>query len=235
MRSTNHGLPSHRTPRSSTIKTKWKGSKERNIGGGFKVFFHGVEGKRNCVVVILSLVRVPRKNVMEVKRVFDEVMNVKLKVKKVMINVISAYASHVGCEMEEKEKFLNELDEVVEGVPRNEQLVIGADFNGHGNYCRSDKGDSEKILGVTIGNRKEDKETWWWNEEAQESITRKRLAKQNWNQKNGEKSRQEYKEMQQQVKMDVATAKEKAYEKLYVELYTEEGETDLNQLARQRE
>ncbi|KAI5087280.1 gastrula zinc finger protein XlCGF28.1-like [Silurus meridionalis] len=31
----------------------------------------------------------------------------------------------------EKEKFWSELDEVVEGVPKKERLVIGADFNGH--------------------------------------------------------------------------------------------------------
>ncbi|KAF7710698.1 hypothetical protein C0J45_1885 [Silurus meridionalis] len=48
-----------------------------------------------------------------------------------MINVISAYDPKVGCEMGEKEKFWSELDEVVESVPRNERLVIGADFNGH--------------------------------------------------------------------------------------------------------
>ncbi|KAI5624343.1 hypothetical protein C0J50_15865 [Silurus asotus] len=36
--------------RSSSIarlETKWKGSKARNIGGGFKLFYNGVDGKRN--------------------------------------------------------------------------------------------------------------------------------------------------------------------------------------------
>ncbi|KAK3567833.1 hypothetical protein QTP86_027230 [Hemibagrus guttatus] len=33
-----------------------------------------------------------------------------------------------------------------------------------------------KVLGVSSGRRKEDKETWWWNEEVQDSIQRKRLA-----------------------------------------------------------
>ncbi|KAI5091238.1 microfibril-associated glycoprotein 4-like [Silurus meridionalis] len=71
-----------------------------------------------------------------------------------------------------------------------------------------------KVLGVTSGNKKEDKETWWWNEEVQESRRRKRLEKQNWNRQSDEKSRQENKEMQQQVKRDVVKAKEKAYEEL---------------------
>ena len=34
--------------------------------------------------------------------------------------------------MEEKERFLSDLDEVVDGVPREERIMIGADLNGHG-------------------------------------------------------------------------------------------------------
>ncbi|KAI5610092.1 hypothetical protein C0J50_5445 [Silurus asotus] len=46
--------------------------------------------------------------------------------------------------MEEKEKFWSVLDEVVEGVPRNERLVIGVDFNGH--VGEGNRGD-EKVMG----------------------------------------------------------------------------------------
>ncbi|KAI5624691.1 hypothetical protein C0J50_15497 [Silurus asotus] len=60
-----------------------------------------------------------------------------------MINVISAYATQVGCEMEEKERFWSELDKVVDGVPRKERLVIGADFNGH--VGEGNRGDEEVI------------------------------------------------------------------------------------------
>ncbi|KAI5627382.1 hypothetical protein C0J50_13074 [Silurus asotus] len=84
------------------LETKWKGSKARNIGGGFKLFYHGVDGKRNGVGVILM--EEYSKSVAEVKRVFDRVINVKLEVEEVMINVISAYAPQVGCEIK-KEKF----------------------------------------------------------------------------------------------------------------------------------
>ncbi|KAI5106486.1 hypothetical protein C0J45_4183, partial [Silurus meridionalis] len=94
---------------------------------------------------------------------------------------------------------------------------------------------ARKVLGVTSGNRKQDKETWWWNEEVQESIRRKRLAKQKWDRQRDEKSRQEYKERRQQVKRDVAKAKEKAYEELYKRLDTKEGEKELYRLARQRD
>ena len=35
----------------------------------------------------------------------------------------------------------------------------------------------EKLLGKTSGNMKQGKETWWWNEDVQESIQTKKLAK----------------------------------------------------------
>lgn len=35
-------------------ETKWKGSKARRIGGVFKLFYHGVDGKRNGTEIILK-------------------------------------------------------------------------------------------------------------------------------------------------------------------------------------
>ncbi|KAI5628640.1 hypothetical protein C0J50_10601, partial [Silurus asotus] len=108
------------------LGTKWKESTTLEV---FKLCYHV---KREQSVV-------------KVKRVSDRVVNVKLEVEGVMINVISAYAPvliQVGCVMEEKDKFWSELDEVVEGEPRNERLVIGADLNGHVGEQR--RGDEER-------------------------------------------------------------------------------------------
>ncbi|KAK3543710.1 hypothetical protein QTP70_027215, partial [Hemibagrus guttatus] len=82
---------------------------------------------------------------------------------------------------------------------------------------------------------KEDKETWWWNEEVQDSIQRKRLAKKKWDMDRTEENRQEYKELQRRVKREVSKAKQKAYDELYTRLDTREGEKDLYRLARQRD
>ncbi|KAK3513176.1 hypothetical protein QTP70_009770 [Hemibagrus guttatus] len=174
----------------------------------------------------------------------------------------------VGCELEEKERFWSELDEVMESIPTGERVVIGADFNGH--VVEGNTGDEEvmgkfgvkernlegqmvvlpddwettaeviretgrKVLGVSSGRRKEDKETWWWNEEVQDSIQRKRLAKKKWDMDRTEENRQEYKELQRRVKREVSKAKQKAYEELYTRLDTREGEKDLYRLARQRD
>ena len=359
-------------------ETKWKGSKAKCIGGGFKLFYHGTDGRKNGVGVILK--EQYAKSVLEVKRVSDRVMSVKLEMEGVIMNVVSAYAPQVGCEMDEKEEFWSELDEVVERVPGGERLMIGADLNGHvgegnggdeevmGRYgvkernaegqmivdfakrmdmavvntyfrkreehrvtyksggrctqvdyilcrrgslkeiadCKVVAGESvarqhrmvvckmtleirkrrraraepkikwwklktedckvkfreevrqalggseelpdewattakvvretaRKVLGVTSGQRKEDKETWWWNEEVQENIQRKRLAKKKWDSQRDEESRQEYKEMRRKAKIEVRKAKDRAYGELYERLDTKEGEKDLYRLARQRD
>ncbi|KAK3568941.1 hypothetical protein QTP86_020629 [Hemibagrus guttatus] len=281
-------------------ETRWKGSKARTIGAGFKLFYYGVDSKRNGVGVVLKEEFV--RNVLEVKRVSDRVMSLKLEIEGVMLNVVSGYAPQVGCELEEKERFWSELDEVMESIPTGERVVIGADFNGH--VGEGNTGDEEvmgkfgvkernlegqmvvdfakrmdmavvntyfqkreeyrvtyksggrrtqvvlpddwkttaeviretgrKVLGVSSGRRKVDKETWWWNKEVQDSIQRKRLAKK-WDMDRTEENRQEYKELQHRVKRDVSKAKQKAYDELYTRLDTREGEKDLYRLARQRD
>ncbi|KAK3526392.1 hypothetical protein QTP70_025421, partial [Hemibagrus guttatus] len=265
-------------------ETRWKGSKARSIGAGFKLFYYGVDSKRNGVGVVLKEEFV--RNVLEVKTVSDRVMSLKLEIKGVMLNDVSGYAPQVGCELEEKERFWIELDEVKESIPTGKRVVIGADFNGHvgeGNTGdeevmgkfgvkernlkgqmvvdfakrmdmgvvntyfqkreehrvtyksggRRTQGDREKGAGCVIW-RKEDKETWWWNEEVQDSIQRKRLAKK-WDMDRTEENRQEYKELQRRVKREVSKAKQKAYDELYTRLDTREGEKDLYRLTRQRD
>ncbi|KAK3565560.1 hypothetical protein QTP86_012216 [Hemibagrus guttatus] len=359
-------------------ETRWKGSKARSIGAGFKLFYYGVDSKRNGVGVVLKEEFV--RNVLEVKRVSDRVMSLKLEIEGVMLNVVSGYVPQVGCELEEKERFWSELDEVMESIPTGERVVIGADFNGHvgegntgdeevmgkfgvkernlegqmvvdfakrmdmavvntyfqkreevrvtyksggrstqvdyilcrrGNLkeisdCKVVVGESvarqhrmvvcrmtlmvckkkrskiekktkwwklkkeecceefrqklrqalggqvvlpddwettaeviretgRKVLGVSSGRRKEDKETWCWNEEVQDSVQRKSLAKKKWDMDRTEENRQEYKELQRRVKREVSKAKQKAYDELYTRLDTREGQKDLYRLARQRD
>ena len=48
-------------------ETRWKGGKARRLCAGFKLFYHGVDGKTNGVGVILK--EEVFRNVLEVKRV----------------------------------------------------------------------------------------------------------------------------------------------------------------------
>ena len=94
---------------------------------------------------------------------------------------------------------------------------------------------AKTVLGVTSGRRKDDKETWWWNEEVQECIIQKKLAKKKWDKQKDEQSRVEYKEARRRAKKKVTKAKEKAYEELYEKSNSKEGEKDLYRLAKQRD
>ena len=119
-------------------ETRWKGSKARNIGDGCKIFYHGEDGRRNGVGVILKEDYIGR--VLHV----DRIMYMKLDIEGVMMTVISAYAPQVGCLSEDKDKFWTDLDEVVESIPKEERLVIGADFNRH--VGEGNRGD-ENVMG----------------------------------------------------------------------------------------
>ncbi|KAK3559735.1 hypothetical protein QTP86_019372 [Hemibagrus guttatus] len=109
------------------------------------LFYYGVDSKRNGVGVVLKEEFV--RNVLEVKRVSDRVMSLKLEIEGVMLNVVSGYAPQVGCELEEKERFWSELDEVMESIPTGERVVIGVDFNGH--VAEGNTGD-EEVMGVKV-------------------------------------------------------------------------------------
>ena len=58
-------------------------------------------------------------------------MCLKLEIECVMFNVLSGSSPQVDWELEEKEKYWLELDEVLQSIPSRERLVIGAVFNGH--------------------------------------------------------------------------------------------------------
>ncbi|KAK3556960.1 hypothetical protein QTP70_022299, partial [Hemibagrus guttatus] len=324
--------------------TRWKGSKARSIGAGFKLFYYGVDSKRNGVGVVLKEEFVS--NVLEVKRVSDRVMSLKLEIEGVMLNVVSGYAPQERILMDMlvrgtevmgkfgvKERNL-EGQMVVDFAKRMDMAVVNTYFQKReehrvtyksggrrtqvdyilcrrGNLkeisdCKVFVGESvarqhrmvvcrmtlmvcktkrskiekktkwwklkkeecceefrqklrqalggqvvlpddwettaeviretgRKVLGVSSGRRKEDKETWWWNEEVQDSIQRKRLAKKKWDIDRTEENRQEYKESQRRVKREVSKAKQKAYDELYTRLDTREGEKGLYRLARQRD
>ena len=91
---------------------------------------------------------------------------------------------------------------------------------------------AETVLGVTFGKRKGDSETWWWNEEVQESIKEKKEANKAWDKIRNENTKKIYKQKKSKANKAVAMAKRRTYDDLYARLETKEGEKELYRLAR---
>ena len=69
--------------------------------------------------------------VLEVKRVSERVMVVRVIVGRSVLNLIPVYAPQAGYSRMEKEEFLAMLGEVVSGIDSGERLLICGDLNGH--------------------------------------------------------------------------------------------------------
>ena len=70
-------------------------------------------------------------SVLEVKRVSNRLMAMKLEVKGSILNIVSTYAPQVNNSMEKKNDFLEDLDGLIESILKQERIVLGADLNGH--------------------------------------------------------------------------------------------------------
>ena len=71
------------------------------------------------------------KSVLEVKIVSDRLMAMKLEIKGLILNIVSAYVPQVNNSMEEKNNFWENLDGLIEKISKEERIFLGADLNGH--------------------------------------------------------------------------------------------------------
>ena len=83
-------------------------------------------------------------SVLEVKKVSDKLMAMKLEVKGSILNIVSTYATQVNNSIEEKNDFWEDLDGLIESVSKEERILLGADLNGH--VGKGNIGE-EKIMG----------------------------------------------------------------------------------------
>ena len=105
-------------------ETKWKGDRSKELGEGYKINYNGAETRRNGVGAIVN--EEMKANVMEVKRSSGRCMMVKIVTGEGILNVVSAYATQVGCMEEEKDSLYEEIGVVLRRIPQHERLVIGA-------------------------------------------------------------------------------------------------------------
>ena len=70
-------------------------------------------------------------SVVEVRRVSERVIVLRLAIGKLVLNVVSVYVHQVGRAIEEKEEFYILLGKVLKDVGENEKLIVCGDMNGH--------------------------------------------------------------------------------------------------------
>ncbi|XP_063544350.1 craniofacial development protein 2-like [Cydia strobilella] len=111
-------------------ETKWKGAKSRQIGKGFKLIYNGIENTKNGVGIVLD--KYLSENVVEINRISDRIMSVKIALEKQpCLNVLSVYAPQVNCQEAEKQQFWEDLHDLLKTLPATEQKVVCGDLNGH--------------------------------------------------------------------------------------------------------
>jgi hypothetical protein len=119
-------------------ETKWKGSKARDIGDGYKLLYYGTRSDRNGVAIAVA--EDLRDKITQVERLTDRLMAVSIDTGHTTIRVVSAYAPQTGCCEEDKDAFWLALDEYISTIPQDQVLLLGADFNGHVGEERGDSG-----------------------------------------------------------------------------------------------
>ena len=113
-------------------ETRWKGGSARNIGCDdewYKFFWVGCEDGVAGVGVLVVDKWID--SVVEVRRVSERVMVLRLAIGKSVLNVVSVYAPQVGRAREVKEEFYIRPAKVLKDVGENEKLIVCGDMNGH--------------------------------------------------------------------------------------------------------
>ncbi|PKA66012.1 hypothetical protein AXF42_Ash010421 [Apostasia shenzhenica] len=109
-------------------ETKWVGEKAKEIDGlDFKLWYSDKNKNKNGVGIIMD--KSLKDHVVEVKRNCDRIMTLKIIINGIIINIVSAYAPQVGLDASIKEKFWNDLEELIQEIPQI--TFIGGDLNGH--------------------------------------------------------------------------------------------------------
>ena len=111
-------------------ETRWKGESARTIGG-YKFYWKGCKVGVAGVGIMVASKWVD--SVIEVRRVSERMMVVRLRVGKSIWNVVSVYAPQAGRSMEEKELFFSELGGVLAGASADERVGLGRVRNLQGN------------------------------------------------------------------------------------------------------
>jgi exonuclease III len=95
---------------------KWKGQRVKEVKDtGFKLWYTGNTSTKNSVGIMLDMSL--KDGVVDIKRQEDSIVLVKLLVRDLIFNVISAYVPQIVLNESVKMLFWEELDALVSSVP----------------------------------------------------------------------------------------------------------------------
>jgi hypothetical protein len=94
---------------------------------------------------------------------------------------------------------------------------------------------ASKEFGVSRENRREAKDTWWWNDEVHKAVKEKKDFFQRLYLDRSADNIEKYKIAKKATKRAVSQARGRAYEGLYQRLDTKEGKRDIDKLAKIQE
>ena len=133
-------------------ETRWKGESARMFGANgrrYKFFWQGCNKGTAGVGVFIADRWID--SVVNVVRVSERIMYVKLVIGKQIVNIVSAYAPQVGLSAVEKDDFWDSFIIVLSGIPKQASMLIGRDMNGH--VGRDADGSSVVHGGMGFGTR----------------------------------------------------------------------------------
>src|SRR6267154_2195756 len=113
-------------------ETRWRGEGNRWFGEeGKRYKFFGMGCGEGLAGVGVLVVEKWVENVIEVKKLSERIMLIRVSIGVNILNVISGYAPQVGRAIVEMEKFWLALSKIVAEIGQEEFVVIGGDMNGH--------------------------------------------------------------------------------------------------------
>jgi hypothetical protein len=92
-----------------------------------------------------------------------------------------------------------------------------------------------EVFGVIRENKREPKDTCWWNDDVQKAINEKKECYKRLHHNKSDEIIQKYKETRRNAKKAVSEAKGQVYTELDRKLDTKEGENDVYKMAKLRE
>ena len=113
-------------------EVRYKKSSTTTLGEGpdkYKFWYSSNSSGTNGVGILVR--QELAENVIEVGRISDRIMRIRLVLGKTIYNILSVYAPQVGRPNVEKDAFREKLEDILADVSDDESIIVGGDLNCH--------------------------------------------------------------------------------------------------------